>query len=571
MDTFKILINNRSYTEWDIIDNLQFKKTDLDIGNPLNHKLLSNDVFSFENKKVTILHSSIRQSSDLPGVLMLNGNKTYGRYNKKLLYKCIPDDVRLPSFLIPYEIKHVGFSKVFNNLYVTFQFNNWETKHPYGILNKVIGNVNLLDNFYEYQLYCKSLHSSIQKFQKATSKALEKNCHDVFIENIKIKYPSIEERYDHHIITIDPEHSTDFDDGFSIKSLDDSANKFKLTIYISNVTVWMDILNLWDSFSQRISTIYLPDKKRPMLPTILSDCLCSLQQKVNRISFYMDIIIENDEIMDICYGNALINVFKNYIYDEEKLLNDHHYNQIFQITTNLNKNQKFINQIKNSHDVVNYLMVFMNYHTAKKLINHKVGIFRSTLMGPPQDIPDSVPEDVSKFIKIWKSSSGQYINAEKTSNLEEYTHSLLKIDSYIHITSPIRRLVDLLNIIKFQQIFGLIPISENANHFYIKWINDIDYINTTMRSIRKVQCDTNLLHLCEVNPEIMDKLYQGFMFDKLKRDDGLFQFVVFLPELKLSARITTRDDINNFDEHKFKLYLFKNEEKFKKKIRLQLL
>ena len=571
MDTFKILINNRSYTEWDILDNLQFKKTNLEIGNPLNHKLLSNDVFSFENKKVTILHSSIRQSSDIPGVLILNGSKTYGRYNKKLLYKCIPDDVRLPCFLIPYEIKHVGFSKVFNNLYVTFQFNNWETKHPYGILNKVIGNVNLLDNFYEYQLYCKSLHSSIQKFQKATSKALEKNCHDVFIENIKIKYPSIEERYDHHIITIDPEHSTDFDDGFSIKSLDDSGNKFKLTIYISNVTVWMDILNLWDSFSQRISTIYLPDKKRPMLPTILSDCLCSLQQKVNRISFYMDIIIENDEIMDICYGNALINVFKNYIYDEEKLLNDHHYNQIFQITTNLNKNQKFINQIKNSHDVVNYLMVFMNYHTAKKLINHKVGIFRSTLMGPPQDIPDSVPEDVSKFIKIWKSSSGQYINAEKTSNLEEYTHSLLKIDSYIHITSPIRRLVDLLNIIKFQQIFGLIPISENANHFYIKWINDIDYINTTMRSIRKVQCDTNLLHLCEVNPEIMDKLYQGFMFDKLKRDDGLFQFVVFLPELKLSARITTRDDINNFDENKFKLYLFKNEEKFKKKIRLQLL
>ena len=72
MDTFKILINNRNYTEWDILDNLQFKKTNLEIGNPLNHKLLSNDVFSFENKKVTILHSSIRQSSDIPGVLILN-------------------------------------------------------------------------------------------------------------------------------------------------------------------------------------------------------------------------------------------------------------------------------------------------------------------------------------------------------------------------------------------------------------------------------------------------------------------------------------------------------------------
>ena len=42
----------------------------------------------------------------------------------------------------------------------------------------------------------------------------------------------------------------------------------------------MDRLSvLWRSFTKRVSTIYLPDKKRPMLPTILSDCLCSLQEK----------------------------------------------------------------------------------------------------------------------------------------------------------------------------------------------------------------------------------------------------------------------------------------------------
>ena len=32
-----------------------------------------------------------------------------------------------------------------------------------------------------------------------------------------------------------------------------------------------DHLNIWESFSRRVSTIYLPDRKRPMLPTILSD------------------------------------------------------------------------------------------------------------------------------------------------------------------------------------------------------------------------------------------------------------------------------------------------------------
>jgi hypothetical protein len=69
----------------------------------------------------------------------------------------------------------------------------------------------------------------------------------------------------------------------------------------------------------------------------------------------------------------------------------------------------------------------------------------------------------------------------------------------------------------------------------------------------------------------MDKEYDGYLFDKINRNDGLFQFVVFLPELKLSSRITMRDNYDNFDCKKFKLYLFNNEENFKRKIRLQIL
>jgi exoribonuclease R len=251
----------------------------------------------------------------MPAVLILAGNKTYGRQNKmkegktytkkhsdmaggKLLYKCIPDDMRLPSFLVPYEIKNMGFSKVFKNLYVTIVFDQWEDKHPRAKLDNVIGPVDVLDNFYEYQLYCKSLNASIQKFQKDTSKALESKCHDGIIDIVKQKYPSVEDRTDQkmwHIITIDPPKSVDFDDGFSIIELENGIQQ--LSIYISNVTIWMDVLNLWDSFSRRISTIYLPDKKRPMLPTILSDCLCSLQENVTRIAFVMDIFIKNDEII----------------------------------------------------------------------------------------------------------------------------------------------------------------------------------------------------------------------------------------------------------------------------------
>ena len=586
MSSYKIYVNDRSYTSWEVFDTNNFNKISIDI-NPLESKLLSNDVFTVnKDNTVNLIHSSVRSGPAMPAVLILAGNKTYGRQNKmkegqtytkkqldmaggKLLYKCIPDDMRLPSFLVPYEIKNMGFSKVFKNLYVTINFDNWDDKHPRAKLDNVIGTVDVLDNFYEYQLYCKSLNASIQKFQKDTSKAIESKGHDGIIDIVKQKYPDVQDRTDQkfwHIITIDPPKSVDFDDGFSIVELEDGIQQ--LSIYISNVTIWMDVLNLWDSFSRRISTIYLPDKKRPMLPTILSDCLCSLQENVTRIAFVMDIFIKNNEIIDIKHCNSLIKVEKNYCYEEPKLLADPKYHLILDASQKLSIKNKYINNVRNSHEVVCYLMILMNYHSAKKLIKYKTGIFRSTIIKREFSVPDTVPDDVSKFIKIWNSASGQYING---SEIIDTRHEILDMDAYIHITSPIRRLVDLLNMIQFQEVTGIIKLSENVNKFYNKWLEDLDYINVTMRSIRKVQCDCSLLDLCHNNPEVMDKEYNGYLFDKINRNDGLYQFVVFLPELKLSSRITMRDDFDNFECKKFKLYLFNNEENFKRKIRLQIL
>lgn len=186
-------------------------------------------------------------------------------------------------------------------------------------------------------------------------------------------------------------------------------------------------------------------------------------------------------------------------------------------------------------------------------------------------MPDSIPEEVSKFIKIWNSVSGQYIDGSKLYDESEAKHEMLDIDAYIHITSPIRRLVDLLNMIKFQQITGMIHLSEECSSFYDKWLNELEYINITMRAIRKVQCDCSLLDLCSNNPEVMEKEYNGYLFDKIERNDCLYQYIVFLPELKLSSRITLRDNFENFTNKKFKLYLFHSEENFKRKIRLQVL
>jgi hypothetical protein len=570
----KVHVNDRGYTSWTYIDMSDLKDVQISNLHPAENKLFTNDVFSYDanTTELKILHSSIRVSKNIPGVLVLKGSKTYGRSkNGKLLYKCIPDDRRLPTFLIPYEMKNVGFSKVFVDHYCTFNFTEWKDKHPQGVISQMIGSVDILDNFYEYQLYCKSLNASIQNFTKDTSKALKNHTHDAFIENISKKYPEIVDRTDKsmwNIFTIDPSNSLDYDDAFSIRTLDNGIQQ--LSIYISNVTIWMDVLNLWDSFSRRISTIYLPDRKRPMLPTILSDCLCSLQSNHTRLAFVMDLFVDGDTITDIKYSNCKIRVYKNYIYEESGLLEDKHYQNVFEITKTISKKYKYINNVRNSHETVCYLMILMNYNTAKELILKNNGIFRSTIMKRDYSPPENIPEDVCKFIKIWNSAAGQYIDASCLADGQTISHDLLEMDAYVHITSPIRRLVDLLNIIKFQDNLGIIKLSNNALEFYKKWLDELEYINTTMRSIRKIQNDCNLLHVCTNSPDVMDKIYKGYAFDKIVRNDGLFQYVVYLPELKMASRVTFRENIENFELREYKLFLFHDEEKFKKKIRIHL-
>jgi exoribonuclease R len=186
------------------------------------------------------------------------------------------------------------------------------------------------------------------------------------------------------------------------------------------------------------------------------------------------------------------------------------------------------------------------------------------------NVPQNLPEDVINFIKIWHSTAGQYVDGSKISYTNETRHGILDMEAYIHITSPIRRLVDLLNMIKFQKKLDLVILSDGVDKFYDNWLNDLEYINTTMRSIRKIQTDCSLLDLCNNTPGVLDKIYNGYIFDKITRNDGLFQYIIFLPDLKMNSRITIRENIENFDNKKFKLFLFNDEEKFKKKIRLQL-
>jgi len=571
MTIYKLKIEDREYKDVSVVDayTLTSKPVPQNL-DPIKNKMFNQDIFEiFETETTTIiniLHSCARSMKVVPGVLVLHDNKTFGKKKDKFLYKCIPDDKRFPIFVVPYKIKH-GFIKAHKNKYIVFKFKSWENKHPEGQIVNVLGDVGFLDNFYEYQLYCKSLYASIQNITKKALKKLKQKTENEYIENILQKY-NLKDHRDKNIFSIDPEKSKDFDDAFCVENIDETTDK--ISIYISNVSFWMDVLDLWDSLNQRITTIYLPDRKRPMLPSVLSDALCSLTEKDIRFAFTLEITVdrETNKIVSHEYHNAVIRVTRNLRYDTDEQENYPEYKYLFDIVKKMNRRQfRYMDNIETSHDVVAYLMITMNYISAKELENFKAGVFRSAKLREHKQLPEHITPDIKKFVKNWNSFGSQYNKFENMSG-----HAILDFDAYVHITSPIRRLVDLLNIMVLQEKLGLNKMSEDGAKFYYYWTNNgnLEYINTTMRSIRKVQNDCNLLALCTTNDELYNKQFNGFVFDKITRNDALYQYMVYLPEINMVNRYTSRFNRDNHTMQQFKIYLFNDEINLKKKIRLEL-
>lgn len=555
---YKIHILDSKYRSWEIYDQETNNLVDLDI-NPVEKKILSGDVI--DNNGI-IINSPLRFAKNLAGILVLKG-KTYGRNTtgKKFLYKCIPNDKRLPAFLIPYEEKYPQFNKNITNKYILFKFNNWDSKHPVGTLNNVVGNIDDLSAFYEYQLHCKDLFKPLKKFINDVNRANRELGINIYDNIIKL-HPNIKDRREHYTISIDPSGSTDLDDAFSM------INN-TLSIYVANVPLLLDYFKLWDSFSERISTIYLPDRKCPMLPALLSENLCSLLENEERLAFCIDLTINDNQITDIVFNNVIIKVSKNYTYNEERLDSDKMYKNVLECVNKLNKKQKYMREITDSHHVVAYLMLLMNNKCADKLEEFKTGIYRSiTLNESKLKQPETIPSNIYDFIKIWQCASGKYTNYQDNNG-----HELINagIDNYVHITSPIRRLVDLLNMLKLQEKLNLSRLSNKSLDFYNYWENQLEYINTTMRAIRKVQTDCNMLNMCTNDKSILETNYKGYLFDMIERPFKLNQYTVYIPDLKLFTRVNTKNILDNYTASNFKLYLIQDGITLKQKIRAEII
>ena len=554
-----ISIEDRDYKEW-VVNYEDGDPDEIRIIDPINMKLFNGDVFYFEGENLNLENSVTRQRS-LCGVLVLGQNKTFGKWKNRPLFKCIPFDKNLPMFLIPYEQKN-NFSKNYKNKYVVFRFDNWESKHPIGKLLNSFGDVDNLNAFYQYQLNCRDLNISYRKFMDAT-RGLGKQKKNSNILGLLEKYDVVDLE-DEEVFTIDPEDCLDFDDAVSIRK--DKKAKYVLRIYISNVSIWLDYLKLWGVFSDRVSTIYFPDKNYPMLPTILSNGLCSLVENETRVAFVCELHIQKLKIEEIKFFNAKIRVRKNYVYEDAKLVTSTNYLRVYNLVKNLNEEDgtNYLPFIYDSHDVVAYLMVMMNHLCASDMSSKRNGIYRSIVMkGENMEV---VPEKIRTFMSLLRNSTGgKYVRYNA-----DIGHAILNLKEYVQITSPIRRLVDLLNMICFQDNYGLVKwVDEGKESFYQGWLERLDYINEKMKQIKKAQNDCNALHLCYTNMDIIDSFHDGYIIEKEERE-SIFHYMVYLNDLKMIIKMKNILDLPVYSSHKFKIFVFCDENTLKQKVRVQL-
>lgn len=555
---WRIFINDRNYVSWKIYDldtknEVPIQDTPLSTLNPVELRVFNNDII-WDNGDLA--YSYIRECPTLAGVLLLENNKTYGRTEnkKRLLYKCIPDDKRLPAFLVPYDIK-MGFSKNIRDKYIVFRYESWGGQHPQGTILDVLGDVTSLEAFYEYKLYCRNLNDSNKDFTKKTHKLFHTEQTEEYIQKIQHN-PNfcIEDRTGEFVFTIDPKNSLDYDDGFCFKTNADGSKT--VSIYIANVFFWMETFGLWQSFQKRVSTIYLPDRRRPMLPTILSDNLCSLLENQKRFAFCMDITFSGDDYTDpvIKFCNAIIAVKKNFVYEESAMLKNRHYRGLLELSRALDPG------ITESHGLVGYWMVFMNKWCGSHMYEHKVGVYRSVLSSAPvsnflDSYNNNMLPDTKRLIYNWGSMCGQYVNFSENVNL---SHDLLNIKTYVHMTSPIRRLVDLLNQIIFFVRFSLVTtLSEEAGHFLNEWISNMDTLNEKMKSTLKVERECETMRKCLTRPEMLTELHDAYVIairEMSSNNTCVYRHTVYLEKERMILELKSEQKRDIYKMYKIRMY-----------------
>jgi len=308
------------------------------------------------------------------------------------------------------------------------------------------------------------------------------------------------------LVTIDGADARDFDDAVFCEP---SGSGWRLIVAIADVAHYVEIGSALDQQAlTRGTSVYFPDRVVPMLPEVLSNGLCSLNPKVDRLCLVCDMHVSREgKVTSSDFSEAVIRSSARLTYSQVSdfltgervdgiakslhgiLGNLHGLYKVFgearkrrgaieldlpQTKFELGKNGEIANiktvQRNDAHRLIEECMIAANVQAAKYLRRHRMpGLYRVHPKPDPDRFdelrhylltlglkvphPDHVePRQFNKLliqVKDRPDSASISMAMLRSLTHAEYTpvnigHFGLALDAYAHFTSPIRRYPDLL-------------------------------------------------------------------------------------------------------------------------------
>ncbi len=326
----------------------------------------------------------------------------------------------------------------------------------------------------------------------------------------KITPEEIKRRRDFRNITtftIDPADAKDFDDALSVRWL--KNGNIEVGIHIADVTHYVNKKSqLEKEAAERATSVYLVDRTIPMLPERLSNGLCSLRPREDKLTFSAVFELTPEaRIKGKWFGRTVIHSNKRFTYEEAQEVLENNKGDYAKELTTLNtlakaiKKERFANgainfettevkfelaadgtplrivpkERKDAHRLVEEFMLMANKQVAEFVYNLNEGKGKNTFVYRTHDYPD--PEKIQAFSlfakrfghelhtddgRISKSINALISDIEgkpeenvlqrlaiRSMAKAKYTtepniHFGLAFKHYTHFTSPIRRYPDMM-------------------------------------------------------------------------------------------------------------------------------
>jgi len=247
--------------------------------------------------------------------------------------------------------------------------------------------------------------------------------------------------------TIDPEDAKDFDDAISYRELENG--NYEIGVHIADVTHYVQLNSVLEKEAiERATSVYLVDRTVPMLPERLSNQLCSLRPREDKLTFAAVFEIDKDaKVVKEWFGRTAIHSDRRFTYEEAqagietgvgdyanelqtinnlaKTLKGRRFNhgavnfETTEVKFKLDENGKPLGVIpkvrRDAHKLIEEFMLLANRQVATFVYNSKKGKNKNdknTFVYRTHDFPD--PEKLDAFSTFAKRF-GHELNTDRSS------------------------------------------------------------------------------------------------------------------------------------------------------------